>query len=106
MCFEGEVNLITFYNSYVDFFRLQGFMTRCLRLCYRLVHYLLALFSHSIVLACFCFKTNLIHSDRSSFFLIFSNFFSCFVPQVVRSSASPLCKMIELECFKVNLILK
>ena len=94
MSFEGEVHLLTLQKSEILFiyFRLKRFLKKYFRVCYRLVHYLPMLISHSNVLASFCFKTSLIHFDNSIFFYLFSIFFSCFVLQVVRSSASPLCK--------------
>ena len=57
----------------------------------RMVKKILIRFSHSIVLACYCFKTSLILLDRSDLFNIFDFFPTCgFVSQVVRSASSHL----------------
>ena len=56
MCFEGEGDLITFYSGVLNFVRLFLFSFR---------------FDLIGSLGTFCFKTMIIHFDRSSFFDIF-----------------------------------
>ena len=70
-CFEGEVDFLIFqkFELLLIFFRLPTrFLTRYFRLYYRCVHYLAMLISHSIVLACFCFKISFIHLIDLVFF--------------------------------------
>ena len=65
---------------------------KVIRLCYRWVKYLPMLFAHSIVSACFTFKTSLIRYDRFGFFdnFDFPIFFCCVasVPKLSFASVS------------------
>ena len=75
MFFEGFEDDRTFHTSKVLLFFF-GLTVFCQGICYRLLNYLPMLISHSIVSACFCFRTSLSqYDDRSKFFDIFGFLF-------------------------------
>ena len=77
MCFEGEVDLLNFQKSEVllIFFRLKGFLTRFFSALLPLGTLSSDAHFTFYCLGMFCFKTSLIHFDRSSFVDIFEFFF-------------------------------